>query len=645
MYIHTHILNKIFLLLISNLFTVGRLSLCHNKASLVEFKLGVHQNYSRETLEDIYDYLPNSQLSLSRLNVSSNSEDHCLFVNWTGESSIDNPLMDCFNITDGDSLYGGYESYDQFWPINHNNSNDVPFTPFVPSDFLSSESSKIFGSILHPVWFISNGVVIYARRDIPLHVNISHAKGQVCLQSLPYSLACTPHSANFSILQYSICAFQNISIATQFFLNESGNVDHPIHYPDVNIFKHPIWSTQSISSINLSSNEIRNFAANITKYKYNVSQLEISDSYSSAYGDLKFSTTIFPNYQEFYHEISSLPISLAAWVNLFINTNAATFQNALENNYLLPGRNGIKGNSVSLVKWWNGYGSVINLIDENTRNWFQKRLSVFRQTYNLTTILFEGGEETYLPRCAYMNNPTQYASIYNKFAGEQNYSPLSVMKTAYFGQEQPIFYKLPDKNSTWGFHNGLKSVLTSTISLGLAGYPFIRPGNIGGNPYSSLPVSKELYVRWLQLVTFLPVMEFSIPPWQFNSEIVSYSQNMSKLHVQIVEKFMLPILPQAVETGFPIIRPLWWLDSSEASYKIYDEFLIGENLLVAPVMEKGTQQRTVYFPPGFWKCLSTVCDSNNPYSNANGTHKFQVSLWDILYFERCTGRLRSDCPS
>ena len=46
----------------------------------------------------------------------------------------------------------------------------------------------------------------------------------------------------------------------------------------------------------------------------------------------------------------------------------------------------------------------------------------------------------------------------------------------------------------------------------------------------------------------------------------------------------IPLIEEAAKTGFTIIRPLWWIDSKKESFIVNNEFLIGEKLLVAPIV-------------------------------------------------------------
>lgn len=51
------------------------------------------------------------------------------------------------------------------------------------------------------------------------------------------------------------------------------------------------------------------------------------------------------------------------------------------------------------------------------------------------------------------------------------------------------------------------------------GYPFVLPDMIGGNVYNGDILTKELYIRWLQATVFMPSLQFSKSPWEFDREV------------------------------------------------------------------------------------------------------------------------------
>lgn len=631
------------LLLYSNLllyispFTTGDFALCHDREALISGKLGQLHTYIEEPKIDVYSYSNNAVLSLNRHNISG---DYCVRIEWNGTASPNMPLRDCFYFDDNVAWFGGYETYKQFWPINNDSRN---MTPFLPRDFVSDNASPDwFGPILHPVWYNSKGVVLFVDEEVPLHVSINNpnlSQKQICLQSMPYSLSCLPQSSSPTVLKYTICGFENISRAAQFFLTESNIISYPQTTPDTEIFLNPIWSTWAAFKTNISAQKIIDFAYNITQlYSYTISQLEIDDKYSLEYGDLSFDPEKFPSDSAYSlnETLYGLGVpGISAWVTPFVNPTATGFTDMANCGRLLPGANDIDGNSVSLVKWWNGYGGVINYVNHTTQMWQSKRLTNFTQTYQLSGLKFDAGGESYLPHCVYVADlvhPAQFSKAYVEFVGSQSYASRSEVRVGYFNQKQPVFFRILDFKSTWGLDHGLRSVVTTVLALGLAGYPFIMPDMIGGNGYNGEPDSL-LYVRWLQLNTFLPVMQFSYGPWRYNNAtITKHARDMMLLHQQITRNYTIPLLKNS---SYPIIRPLWWIAPTDANaININDQFLVGNTLLVAPMLTNSSH-RTVYFPSGKWKCLASLCANNPPYNGSNN-YNFSVGLTDVLYFKSCT---------
>lgn len=75
------------------------------------------------------------------------------------------------------------------------------------------------------------------------------------------------------------------------------------------------------------------------------------------------------------------------------------------------------------------------------------------------------------------------------------------------------------------------------------------------------------------------------------------SGEAARLHSSM-SKEILALVESAEETGEPIIRCLEYNDPMQGYEEINDEFMLGEDILVAPVMEKGAEERTVVFPEG-----------------------------------------------
>jgi len=128
-----------------------------------------------------------------------------------------------------------------------------------------------------------------------------------------------------------------------------------------------------------------------------------------------------------------------------------------------------------------------------------------------------------------------------------------------------------DKGSVWGHDNGLRSIIPTALAFGISGYPFVLPDMIGGNGKdefgggigtSSLP-ERELYVRWTELTAFLPAMQFSLAPWQYDDFTVNVARKFAHLHETAVGDLIEAAAKDAVLHGTLRILHLLLLKSHD----------------------------------------------------------------------------------
>ena len=142
-------------------------------------------------------------------------------------------------------------------------------------------------------------------------------------------------------------------------------------------------------------------------------------------------------------------------------------------------------------------------------------------------------------------------------------------------------------------------------AAGFVGCPFICPDMVGGGEWSTFipgaPFSEELFVRSAQVQALCPMMQFSASPWRCLSaanqrivrDAVALRQTFAPMFVALAKK--------AAKDGEPIMRNLEYAYPGRGYAAIQDEFLMGDDLLVAPVVEKGATSRKVVIPPGTWR--------------------------------------------
>ena len=157
-----------------------------------------------------------------------------------------------------------------------------------------------------------------------------------------------------------------------------------------------------------------------------------------------------------------------------------------------------------------------------------------------------------------------------------------------------------DRFSEWGNDNGLASLIPTLLTSGVLGYPFCLPDMIGGNAYFGRSPSAELLVRWAQASALMPALQFSIAPWDLSAEadvLVRATLAQRDEHVNAIVR----LADEAATALEPICRPMWWLAPTDAqTFRIADQFAVGDRLIVAPVLERGARSRDVYLTEGRW---------------------------------------------
>jgi alpha-glucosidase len=141
------------------------------------------------------------------------------------------------------------------------------------------------------------------------------------------------------------------------------------------------------------------------------------------------------------------------------------------------------------------------------------------------------------------------------------------------------------------------------LNLSLSGAPFcgVDAGGFMGN------ATGELLARWTQLCALTPFFRNhssegtrAQEPWAFGPEIENICRAAIQWRYQLLP-YIYSLFDQATRDGTPVIRPLMWhYQNDPQCAATQDQFLLGESLLVAPVIQPGGRARSVYLPPGTW---------------------------------------------
>ena len=98
----------------------------------------------------------------------------------------------------------------------------------------------------------------------------------------------------------------------------------------------------------------------------------------------------------------------------------------------------------------------------------------------------------------------------------------------------------------------------------------------------------------------MPMMQFSVAPWRvLDAKHLAACLEAAKVHAQIGQH-ILDIARESSKSGEPIVRTLDYAFPGEGYEEVKDQFLLGYNMMIAPVLESGARSRKVQLPPGKW---------------------------------------------
>ncbi|MBO7423008.1 MAG: alpha-glucosidase [Oscillospiraceae bacterium] len=168
-----------------------------------------------------------------------------------------------------------------------------------------------------------------------------------------------------------------------------------------------------------------------------------------------------------------------------------------------------------------------------------------------------------------------------------------------------------DQCVDWSEDDGLPSVITAALSLGMSGFGLHTCDAGGYTTLFHLKRDQELLLRWLEFACFTPVMrthegnrpESNVQLYD-NDEIITAAARLTSMHDALFP-YLRDCVHENTRTGMPVMRPLF-LEAPEEdiawSHRLYS-YLLGKDLLVAPVVEPGTESRKLWLPGDGWVCL------------------------------------------
>lgn len=404
-------------------------------------------------------------------------------------------------------------------------------------------------------------------------------------------------------------------------------------------FTTPQYNTWMQLVYDQSQKGVMDYAKNIIKNGFAPGILIIDEGWQKDYGKWQFDEIKFPEPKQMIDELHAMGFTVMLWVVPFVGTDGKdyamrVFKGLSPDKYqqnFLRNENG----KPLITEWWNGYSSILDFTNEYDKEYLDSQLQSLIDEFSIDGFKFDGGcLASYCDTRAVngpinkMYTPAQRNIAWNEFGLKYSYHEY---KDTFKGGGKRCIQRLFDKFHSWD-NNGLNTLIPNALSAGLMGYPFICPDMIGGGEWTirenNQRVDMELFVRMAQCSALFPMMQFSWAPWEaVDKQHLKYIKDAHDLHIRFADRFRA-LVEQCYKDNEPVLRSLEYNYPHCGFERVKDMFMLGNDILAAPVIVKGQKVRKVTLPQGKWKGFNGI----EYYGNK--TYEIPVTLADTVYFTK-----------
>jgi alpha-glucosidase len=336
--------------------------------------------------------------------------------------------------------------------------------------------------------------------------------------------------------------------------------------------------------------------------------------------DWRVDRALYPDLEGLAAELEDLGFAFLSYQNSFVDQAADVFDEAVAGGYLIEDADGDPYLFEGVRFEPTG---LLDLTNQAAVTWAQ---DVFREGIAMGVDGWMADFAEWLPTDAVLGGGTDALGYHNRYPvdwarlnrdliaaeSERDGVPrLFFVRAAWLGS-QPLVSVVwaGDQQTDFSPGDGYPSVIPIGIGLGVTGFPYFGHDIAGYMSQGTEPTSEELWQRWVTLGALSPVMRThhgrSIEEnhsWESDAAAVAHMRRWTRLHMQLVP-YLWGSIGSFERDGLPLFRlvALEW-PGEEWAWTVVDQYLLGDRILVAPVVEEGAVERAVELPPGRWHPL------------------------------------------
>lgn len=336
--------------------------------------------------------------------------------------------------------------------------------------------------------------------------------------------------------------------------------------------------------------------------------------YMNGYRVFTFDNKKFENPEEMIKELNNMGFKVVTIIDpgVKVDKGYKIYDEGLKFGLFATDSQGI----VYRNKVWPGDSVYPDFINSRTREWWAKNQKIMTDL-GVSGIWNDMNEPASfngpLPDDVMFNDdgiPVTHKEVHNIYGSMMSKAtyeglkdstgkrPFVITRACYAGTQKYSTIWTGDNQSTW---EHLRMSIPMLMNLGLSGMGFCGT-DVGGFGHDC---TGELLSRWVQVGAFTPLFRNHSAmgtrdqePWAFDKVTEDINKKYIKLRYKLIP-YIYDMMRQCEKTGAPILRPLLFnYQNDKNTLQISDEFLCGDNILVAPVVEQGSTKKMLYLPKG-----------------------------------------------
>lgn len=363
-----------------------------------------------------------------------------------------------------------------------------------------------------------------------------------------------------------------------------------------------------------NEDEVKEVFNNFKKYNLPLDYIHLDINYMDGYRDYTVDLNAFKNLKELSLFLKEKDVELVAINDAGIKQDSKySIYKYLVKNKLV----GLKDNKNYVNYVWPGRTVFPSYINQKCKDYFTKVGYKFIKDNMISGIwndmnepvsfrgllpkdvMFIGDNKTYLHDEIHNVYAEHMVKDQYKLFKKDNLRPYVFTRAAFATTPKYAFCWGGDNFSLW---HHLRYSIPQNLSLSISNFMFtgVDVGGFGGD------TNKELLIRWIEANLFIPFLRNhsslntkSQEPYAFDEETLNIYRKFLEIRYKFIP-YLYDLSYRMSHFGETIIRPMFFEEVNEITININDQYMVGDSLLIAPILNKDEEHRLIYLPKGKW---------------------------------------------